>query len=291
MSDSDSLTIQHASRPHYRMASFGLPQALQRVAAIVFAHARHNPFSYEVVDDSRLERCDVALVDMTVRGNERLLRVLRQREGAQVVLTVGRRGAAARVADDLLIAQFATRLLSVLNAAVSGRARQTAPEVRTSGRPASIDARLLWGRPPRALILDASTSARLQLMTRLTAAGWEVQGAASISQAMAWLRNWPAELVISDWSLTDGEARRLWRRPMIDRLKRQRESADGHSGAGDLQTHGPRWVLLTHRPTWWQLLMARWTGCAAVLDKPATPKTMLGVVDRLLRERLRERLT
>ena len=293
LSEAASLNAPDAPRPHYRVASFGLPDALQRVAQIVFEHARHNPFSYEVVQDSRLEACDVALIDMTVRGNERLLRVLRQRQGGQVVLTVGRRGAASRVTDDLLLAQFATRLLQVLNDAV---ARLTAvPEARTERvlqparaqrRPATLDARLIWGRAPRALVLDTSTSARLQLMARLTAAGWDVQGAASLGQATAWLRNWPVELVISDWSLTDGEARRLLQRPLGEHLRGRRQSAEWQSGSAHSDTHEPHWVLLTHRPTWWQLLLARWSGCVAVLDKPATPQTLLGVVDRLLRERL-----
>lgn len=267
------LNAQDAQRPHFRVASFGLPDALQRVARIVFDHARHNPFSYEVVQDTRLETCDVALIDMTVRGNERLLRVLRKREGSQVVLTVGRRGAASRVADDLLLAQFATRLLQVLNEAVAGFS--AAPRATTETvsqpalacqRPAAIDARLRWGRAPRALVLDASTAARLQLMSRLTASGWEVQGAASLSQARAWLENWPVELVVSDWAVADGEARRLLRYP--------------------LGGHRAHWVLLTRHPHWWQMLLARCSGCAAVLDKPATPQTLFGVVDRLLRERL-----
>ena len=291
MSDSIALNASSAQRPHFRVASFGLPNALQRVAQIVFAHARHNPFSYEVVEDSRLEACEVALIDMTVRGNERLLRVLRKRQGSHVVLTVGRRGAASRVADDVLIAQFATQLLGVLNAAVAGQIARPAADLRLFARPAVIDARLLWGRAPRALVVDASTAARLQLMTRLTAAGWEVQGAASLGQAMAWLSNWPVEMVVSDWALADGEATRLWRQP--GRAQTTAESPSGEQSHSD-QLHGeqprggraPFWILLTRQPSWWQLLRARWAGCAAVLDKPATPQTVLGVVDRLLRERL-----
>lgn len=290
-------------RPHFRVAAFGLPTALQRVAEIVFAHARHNPFSYEVVQDSRLERCDVALIDMTVRGNERLLQVLRKGQSGRVVLTVGRRGAASRVADDLPIAQFATKLLAVLNAAVKQRPREAQAEPPAGQRPAVIDARLRWGRAPRVLVIDDSAAARLQLMARLTSAGWDTQGAANLSQALAWLRHWPVDLVVSDWAFSDGQTRRLWTRPLITGWRLPADAApnrarpprfDEATGASSEQDSCqpeqpgglPPWLLLTQTPTWWQMLQARMAGCAAVLDKPATPQAVLGVVDRLLRERL-----
>jgi len=291
-------------RPHFRVAAFGLPVALQRVAEIVFAHARHNPFTYEVVQDCRLERCDVALVDMTVRGNERLLQLLRKGQGGRVVLTVGRRGAASRIADDLQIGQFATSLLTVLNAAVAKRPRHTPVAQPPGQRSAVVDARLRWGRAPRALVVDDSAAARLQLMARLTAAGWDVQGAASLSQALAWLCNWPVDLVVSDWALSDGQARQLWSSSLASRWQEARptgstrgsdiqwEQSSRSSGriGQDLRSAHPRplpaWLLLTQAPTWWQMLQARMAGCAAVLDKPATPQVVLGVVERLLRARL-----
>jgi hypothetical protein len=273
------LSASEDPRPSFRVAAFGFSQAMQQVAEIVFAHARHNPYRYQVAQDTRLDACDVALIDMTVRGNERLLRVLRNRAGSLPVLTVGRRGASSRLADDLLIAQFATRLLDVLNVAVARQLalkRQKAIGIEPARGPAVLDARVLWGRAPRALVLDASTPARMQLMSRLAGAGWEVQGAASIAQARVWLTAWPPEIVVSDWALDDGEARGLWRQGARSPAKLQEQGARG----------SPDWLLLTPRPSWWRLLLARWSGCAAVLDKPTTPRAVLAVMDRLLRERL-----
>ncbi len=271
-------------RPRFRVASFGLPETMQRVAEIVFSHARHNPYRYQVTSGGRLDQCDVALVDMTVQGNERLLRVLRRRTADLVVLTVGRRGAASRKADDLLLTQFPTRLLAVLNQAV---ARRVASPIQSSlsfaspptGGPAlsAVAAvREAWSRSPRALILDASAGARVQLMTRLVGAGWEVQGASTLSQARAWLSAWPVDLMISDWMLEDGPASQL---------------RSARLAANDLQGGPSCWVLLTRHLGWWDALQARRAGCAGVLDKPATPQAMLALADRLLRERLERRLT
>lgn len=281
-------------RPSFRVAAFGLSNALQRVAEIVFAHARHNPYRYEVVQDTRLDACDVALIDMTVRGNERLLRVLRNRLQDGLVLTVGRRGAASRVADDLLLAQFATRLLGVLNEAVARQEalkREAAPAPLRARGPATIEARVLWGRPARVLVLDASASARMQLMSRLAGAGWEVQGAASLAQARIWMQAWPPDIVVSDWALDDGQARSLWGRDTHGHLsasmfgRRMMQILTRRQAAPPGSMRSPHWLLLTPRPSLWQLLVARGSGCAAVLDKPTTPRAVLGMLDRLLRER------
>jgi len=170
-------------------------------------------------------------------------------------------------------------LLDVLNVAVARQLalkRQKALGAEPARGPAVLDARVLWGRAPRVLVLDASTSARMQLMSRLAGAGWEVQGAASIAQAKVWLAAWPPEIVVSDWALADGEARGLWRNEALSQERIKKQGAHG----------APHWLLLTPCPSWWRLLLARWSGCAAVLDKPATPRAVLAVTDRLLRERL-----
>jgi CheY-like chemotaxis protein len=275
---------------------------MQRLAQIMFAHARRNPYRYQVTNDGRLDHCDVALVDMTVQGNDRLLRVLKRRAANIVVLTVGRRGAADREADDLLLTQFHTRLLAVLNQAVTPRLGPLEPAVRLNapgssaaaptpsrlGRPASSASvasevgavgavsavsamRTVWGRAPRALVLDPSPTARMQLMSRLTSAGWEVQGASTLTQSKVWLSTWPVDVVVSDWMLEDG--------PSVQLQAVCRSASALRGGPAD-------WVLLTRRLGWWDALQARLAGCAGVLDKPATPQALLGLTDRLLRERL-----
>ncbi len=265
---------------------------MQRVAQLLFAHARRNPYRFQVSADSRLDQCDVALVDMTVRGNDRLLRVLKRRAADIVTLTVGRRGATDRDADDLLLTQFHTRLLSVLNQAVTGRvvARdlaagsesadvpRTGSDLLTKVAPSAAWApnavsavRSVWGRAPRALILDPSSTARMQLMSRLSTVGWEVQGASTLAQSRAWLSTWPVDLVISDWMLEDGPSVRL---------------KDLRFGAGALRGGPADWVLLTHRLGWWDALRARSAGCVGMLDKPTTPQAMQTLTDRTLRDRL-----
>lgn len=255
------------------MASFGLPGTMQRLAQMVFAHARRNPVRYLVTHDNRLDHCDVALVDMTVQGNDRLLRVLRRRAADIVVLTVGRRGAADRVADDLLLTQFHHRLLEVLNQAVSPRLAPSltvAPPAKYSMSAVSA-LRAVWGRAPRALVLDPSSNARMQLMSRLVAEGWEVQGACTLAQSSAWLSTWPVDVVVSDWMLDDGSAVKL---------------QEVCRAAGALRGGPADWIVLTRRLGWWDALQARLAGCAGVLDKPATPQAIFGLTDRLLRERL-----
>ena len=65
-------------RPAYRVAAFGLGPRLQRITEIVFRHAHHNPYRFQVVASREPDAFDLALVYMPPQGARDIARLLRR---------------------------------------------------------------------------------------------------------------------------------------------------------------------------------------------------------------------
>ncbi len=104
-------------RGEYRVATFGLASRLDRLLEIVLRHARHNRYRFALAADSPRD-FEIAIIDMTQAGAADLAASLRRTRHPGAVITLGRRGDAARPRDDLLQASFTLNVLQALNGVV-----------------------------------------------------------------------------------------------------------------------------------------------------------------------------
>jgi CheY-like chemotaxis protein len=257
-------------RPAYRVAAFGLGARLQRIAEIVFRHARHNPYRFQVVASREPDDFDLALVDMTTQGARDIARTLRGLARARTVVTVGRRQDPTRVCDDLVLHRFALNLLTVLNrvveqhrVAVSVRHEAAAP-LSAGMRPSEVLERAL-GRRPRVLLIDPSPVARRQLSLALATLGLDAEGVGTAAEARDILALRRYEGVLLDSELPD---------------------ANGLSIVRDLR-RDPAWrctptIVLTRRSSPWDKLKAAAAGCDAYLVKPSSTSVLKATVLRCI---------
>jgi CheY-like chemotaxis protein len=257
-------------RPAYRVAAFGLGPRLQRITEIVFRHAHHNPYRFQVVASREPDDFDLALVDMTTQGARDIARTLRGLARARTVVTVGRRQDPTRVRDDLVLQRFALNLLTVLNrvveqhrVAVSVRHEAAAP-LSAGVRPAEVLERAL-GRRARVLLIDPSPVARRQLSLALAALGLDAEGVGTAAEARDILAMRRYEGVLLESDLPDAKGLSIVRDLRLDPAWR----------------HTPA-IVLTRRGSPWDKLQAAVAGCDAYLVKPASTSVLQATVLRCI---------
>ena len=261
------------ARPRVRVAAFGLGPHLQRIAEIVFRHARHNPYRFEVVPSREPDEFDLALVDMTVKGANDVARTLRGLPRARAVVTVGRRQDPTRVCDDLMLQRFAMNLLSVLNKTVESRAALSqscrSPAAISSFGQTADALQTMLGRRARILLVDPSPTARRQLTLDMSSLGLDAQGVGSAAEAREALAQRPYEAVMLECDLPDGSGLTLVRDIRRDPALRSAAT-----------------VVLTRRSGSWDKLMAAASACDAYLVKPASAPVLRDTLMRCLQRPL-----
>lgn len=243
-------------RPLVRVAAFGLGPRLRRIAEIVFRHARHNPYRFEVVVSREPEDFDLALVDMTVWGGAEVARTLRGLPKARAVVTVGRRQDPGRTCDDLCLQRFALNLINVLNRVVESRLDREQIQGKAQAS-AKATGQAHWlatlGRRPRVLLLEPGATARRQLTLAISALGLQPDAVASLAEARESLAQRRYEVMLLEWDLPDGSGLSLVRDIRRHRLLRATAT-----------------LMLTRRDGPLDKLRAAAAGCDAYLVKPAS---------------------
>ena len=265
-------TAPAEARPSFRVAAFGLGAKFQRVAEIVFRHARHNPYRYTVVPSRTPHDFDLALVDMTVKGSEEVARTLLGLPRSHAIVKVGRREDPTRICDDLVLQRFALNLLAVLNQAVErhllpARSSESAPAIASIR--AEPQAQSILGRRARVLLIDESPRVRRQVTWALSGFGLDAEGVSCTQQAREVLAVRPYELAIIELDLPSDEALRLVRDVKRDRALKPMQV-----------------MALTRRSSPWDKLRAGWAGVDAYLVKPVSMQVLQESVGRSMHRSL-----
>jgi len=272
----ETRTAPAEARPSFRVAAFGLGAQFQRVAEIVFRHARHNPYRYTVVPSRTPEDFDLALIDMTAKGSGEVARTLLGLPRSHAIVKVGRREDPTRACDDLVLQRFALNLLAVLNQAVERHllpARAGESQAAIVSRRAEPDALAVLGRRPRVLLIDESPRVRRQVTLALSGFGLDSEGVSCAQQAREVLAVRSYELAIIELDLPTDEALTL-----IRDLKR------------DPALKSMQVLALTRRSSPWDKLRAGWCGVDAYLVKPVSMQVLQETVGRSVQRALNHAL-
>lgn len=256
-------------RPAFRIATFGLASRFQRLLEIILRHSRHNPFLFTLAERPGPGEFDIALVDMTAKGGIEISRTLKMVPQSLPVIGLGRRASHARGPDDLLFKTFSLDVLDVLNRAAETLAlRQRTREISTRLTQPAPDSRVptVHGRPPRALVIDASASIRSQVAVAMRQIGVDAEGVGTLAQARDVLSMRSYELIVMELEHPDGDGLELLRR------LRARSSAGRRLPV----------VILSQRTGWFDLGRAALAGCNGFLGKPAALSTLHATARRLL---------
>lgn len=263
------------ARPAFRVASFGLGAKLQRMAEIVFRHARHNPYRFVPVTSRGPEAFDLALIDMTAKGGADVARTLQGLPQARAIIKVGRRGDPRRGAcDDVLLQRFALNLLGALNRAVEQcllGPRQSALDASNAALRvlSGFGAEQVLGRRARVLFIDESPTVRRQVIMALGAMGLDAEGVSSMAEARDTLALRPYELTLIEIDSADRSGLGL-----VKDIKR------------DPRLRQMPVVALTRRGALWDKLRGGLAGCDAYLVKPVSTQVLRETVGRAIQHSL-----